>query len=248
MKSLEERKEKILSEFPKLRSIPADKFPQHIFIIPDGNRRYAKKMNRPALWGHQQGFKVALNLLRYFRPLPVKTVTLWGFGSDNWKRDEKEINNLMRIFGFIIDNYLDELIENNSRFVHLGRRDRLPKKVLEKFQMAEEKTKNNTGQIISLAVDFGGEDQNVRTAKKARETNMEIDEESIWKLRDTEGLIKSADLIFRTSETRTSDVGWMNGKHSVLFFLKEKLFPEIVEKDLADAIFYYSETKKNVGA
>ncbi len=247
MKSLEERKERILSEFPKLRSIPADKFPQHIFIIPDGNRRYAKKMNRPTLWGHQQGFKVALNLLRYFRPLPIKTVTLWGFASDNWKRNEKEINNLMRIFGFIIDNYLDELIENNSRFVHLGRRDRLPKKLLQKFQMAEEKTKNNNGQVISLAVDFGGEDQNIRTAKKAREINFEIDEESIWKLRDTEGLIRSADLIFRTSETRTSDVGWMNGKHSVLFFSENKLFPEVTEEDLVEAISYYAQTKRNEG-
>ena len=153
----------------------------------------------------------------------------------------------MRIFGFIIDNYLDELIENNSRFVHLGRRDRLPKKLLQKFQMAEEKTKNNNGQVISLAVDFGGEDQNIRTAKKAREINFEIDEESIWKLRDTEGLIRSADLIFRTSETRTSDVGWMNGKHSVLFFSENKLFPEVTEEDLVEAISYYAQTKRNEG-
>lgn len=248
MTSLTEKKQQILDEFPKLKEIPDDKYPKHIFIIPDGNRRYAKKNGKPTFWGHQAGFKVAINLLRYFRPLPIKTVTLWGFSSDNWKRDEKEINNLMRIFGFIIDNYLDELMENNSRFIHLGRRDRLPKKLLEKIEYAEKKTKNNDGQIICLALDFGGEDQNIRTAKKAKETDFEIDEETIWKIRDTGGLIRSADLIFRTSETRTSDVGWMNGKHTVLYFATDKFFPEITEKDLANAIKYYADTKRNEGA
>lgn len=250
MKSLEERREEIFKEFPKLRTIPHEKFPQHIFIIPDGNRRYAKKHGKPELWGHQAGFKVAIKLLRYFRPLPIKTVTLWGFGADNWKRDKKEIDNLMRIFMYIIDNYLDELIENNSRFIHLGRKDRLPKKLLEKFEMAEEKTKNNTGQIICLAVDFGGEDQNIRMIEKAMRLlkNEKIDEQTLWKLRDTQGLVKSADLIIRTSETRTSDVGWMNGKHSVLYFITNKLFPEITEQNAADAIVYYSETKRNEGA
>lgn len=249
MKPLEERKQEILEEFPKLKSIPDDKFPQHIFIIPDGNRRYAKKHGKPAFWGHQAGFKVALNLLRYFRPLPIKAVTLWGFASDNWKRDEKEINNLMRIFGLIIDKYLDELMENNSRFIHLGRKDRMPKKLIEKFEMAETKTKENSGQIICLAVDFGGEDQNVRMIEKARKLpeKENIDEANIWKLRDSHGLVKSADLIFRTSETRTSDVGWLNGKHSVLYFLTNKFFPEISEADLAEAIVYFANTKRNEG-
>ena len=250
MKSLEERKKEIFEQFPMLRTIPDEKFPQHVFIIPDGNRRYAKKMGKPVTWGHREGFKIVVKLLRYFRPLPIKTITLWGLGADNWKRSKNEIDNLMRIFVYIIDNYLDELIENNSRFIHLGRKDRLPKKLLDKFEMAEEKTKTNTGQIICLAVDFGGEDQNVRMIKKALKLpkNEKIDEQTLWKLRDTKGLVKSADLIIRTSETRTSDVGWMNGKHSVLFFLTNKFFPEVTEQDGADAIVYYSKTKRNEGA
>ena len=92
-----------------LKDLPEDKFPKHILIIPDGNRRYAKKMGKPKYWGHTQGFKTALKLLRFLRNTPVKTVTLWGFASDNWKRDEKEIAGLMKIFGFIVDKYFDEL-------------------------------------------------------------------------------------------------------------------------------------------
>ena len=249
MKSLEERKQEIFREFPKLKTIPDDKFPQHIFIIPDGNRRYAKKHGKPELWGHQAGFRVAVKLLRYFRPLPIRAVTLWGFASDNWKRSEKEIKGLMRIFGFIIDNYLDELMENNSRFIHLGRRDRLPEKLLKKFEMAEKKTKKNTGQIICLAVDFGGEDQNMRMINQAMKLpeNEKIDEQTLWKLRDAEGLVKSADLLIRTAETRTSDVGWINGSHTVLYFLEDKLFTEISEQDFTDSLIYYSETKRNEG-
>jgi undecaprenyl diphosphate synthase len=249
MKPLEVSKAEIFKKFPKLASIPENKYPQHIFIIPDGNRRFAKKHGKSELWGHQKGFKTALELLRYFKPLPIKTITLWGFAHDNWKRDKKEVNHLMKIFGLIIDKYLNELMENNSRFIHLGRKDKMPQALLKKFNKAQEKTKNNTGQIIALAVDFGGEDQNVRSFIKAKDLpkDFELNEETIWKLRDSEGLIRSADLIIRTSETRTSDVGWINGKHSVLYFLKDKLFPEITEEDVADAIYYYSEAKKNEG-
>lgn len=249
MKSLEEKKEEIFKNFPTLAKIPPDKFPQHIFIIPDGNRRFAKKHGKPAVWGHTKGFQVALNLLRFFRPLPIDAVTLWGFASDNWKRSPREINHLMRIYGLIIDRHLNEMMEYNSRFLHLGRRDRIPQKLLEKFQLAEEKTKKNTGQIVSIAVDFGGENQDLRVIEKARKLpkNEKVSEETLWKLRDGKGVIRSAQLLIRTSETRTSDVGWINGKHTVLYFLPKKLFPEITEKDVADAIYYYSETKRNEG-
>jgi len=247
MKTLEEQKREIFKKSPKLAEIPEDKFPQHIFIIPDGNRRFARQNNKPTLWGHQKGFKVAIELLRYFRPLPIRAVTLWGFAADNWKRSPLEITHLMKIYGLIIDNYLDELMENDSRFIHLGRKDRIPPWLLEKFEMAEGKTKNNKGQIVCLAVDFGGEDQNVRTANAARKLKKDVDKDSIWELRDTKGIVKSADLIIRTSEMRTSDVGWINGSHSVLYFLPNKLFPEVVIQDVADAIYSYSQTKKNEG-
>src|SRR3989344_269021 len=249
MKSLEKRREEIFEQFPKLAKIPPEQFPQHIFIIPDGNRRYAKKHGKSEAWGHSAGFRVVVKLLRYFRPLPIRAVTLWGFASDNWNRSDTEINNLMQIFGFLIDNYLEELKENNNRFIHLGRRDRIPKKLLNKIKKAEEETKNNPGQIICLALDFGGEDQAIRMVDNTRNLpkNKPITEETLWKLRDSQGLIRSADLIIRPSETRTSDVGWINGRHTVLYFLPNKLFPEISEQDFADSLIYYSKVKRNEG-
>lgn len=239
-----------LKDFPELKSIPKDNYPQHVFIIPDGNRRYAKKKGKPKFWGHKEGFNVAIKLLRYFRPLPIKVITLWGLASDNFKRGKDEIENLMGIFELIIDKYLKELIENDSRFIHLGRKDRIPERLLNKIKHAEEITKNNKGQIICLALDYGGTDQDLRVLEKVKKLNedVELNEELLWKLRDSEGLIRSADLIIRTSETRTSDAGWLNGKNSVLYFLPDKYFPEIVEKDLVNAIIYYSNTIRNEGA
>ena len=230
-----------------LKNIPEDKFPKHIFIIPDGNRRYAKKMGKSKYWGHTQGFKTAIKLLRFLRQYPVKTVSLWGFSSDNWKRDEKEISGLMKIFGLIIDKYLDEILKDKGRFIHLGRKDRLPKNLLKKIAYAENKTKENSERIVALALDFSGEDQNIRTLEKAKKIKGKVDEETLWELRDSGGTVRSADLIFRTSETRTSDVGWINGKHTVLYFLPNKFFPETTEEDIANAIVYYASTKRNEG-
>lgn len=241
------RKSKNFREkYKELKNIPDSFYPNHLFIIPDGNRRFAKKHGRSSYWGHSQGFKLMVRIMRNLKDLPIATVGFWGFSADNWKRNKVEIAGLMKIFSNLIDGYIDELNTDNRRFVHLGRKDRLPEKLLKKIDYAEELTKDNTGQIVALALDFGGTDQELRVLKKAKKLN-KIDEESLWKLRDSNGLVRSAQLIFRTSETRTSDVGWLNGKHSVLYFLPNKFFPEVDESDLIKSIVYYSKTRHNEG-
>ena len=244
-----QQKSNFRERFEALKSLPDSSFPTHLFIIPDGNRRYAKANGKPTFWGHQKGFDVMVQILRNLKDLPITVVGFWGFSADNWKRDEKEISALMRIFARLIDNYIDEIHQDNRRFIHIGRRDRLPQNLVKKIEAAEEKTRNNSGQIVCLALDFGGEDQNVRMIEKARtkDKDLEMNEENLWQLRDSQGIVRSADLIFRTSETRTSDVGWINGKHSVLYFLPDKLFPQISEQEIVNSIVFYSKTKRNEG-
>lgn len=239
----------LLEDFPELKLIPADKYPNHIFIIPDGNRRYAKKHKKPTFWGHKKGFETAIRIIRKLRSTPVKVIGLWGFSSDNWKRNEKEVKALMLIFEFLIDTYLQEFIDNNCRFVHIGRKDRLPKKLLKKIENAEKITQENDGQILCLALDFGGEDQLIRMFEQAARIKPKtIDSDFINNLKDSGGLIPSADLIIRTSETRTSDVGWINGRHSVLYFIPDKLFPEVSDIDVKDSIEYFYNTGRREGA
>ncbi len=250
MISLGKKKTSIYEEFPELKSIPAEQFPEFIFIIPDGNRRYAKELGHPVIWGHKKGFDKIIEILRAVRPLPVKIMGFWGFSSDNWKRNEIEIKGLMGIFELMLTKYLPELHENNCRFIHLGRKDRLPKKLVDRITAAEEKTKNNTGQIVVAALDFGGEDQMLRMLEKVKtlDKNTQLTPELMHSLRDGNGVIPSADLFIRTSEIRTSDVGWLNGKNTVLYFLPKTYFPAITLKDIVDGINFFVHTQRRQGA
>lgn len=242
--------EDIYEKFPQLKNIPADKFPGFLFIIPDGNRRYAKEKGQPALWGHKKGFDVMIKLLRMLRYTPVKIVGFWGFSSDNWQRNEKEIEGLMGIFELMMSKHLGELMENNAKLVHIGRKDRLPKRLVDKIKDAEEKTKNNTGQILVIALDFGGDDQMIRMVEKAKklDKNTVVTPEVLYSLRDGGGLIPPTDLIIRTSEIRTSDVGWLNGKPTVLYFIPGKYFPQMDESDVFKGIEFFVNTKRRQGS
>ena len=236
--------------FPALQNIPTEKFPKHIFIIPDGNGRWAKQKGKHALEGHTKGAEITKKILHALSDLQeVSVVTLWGFSSDNWKRSKEEVHGLMFILKQKVKETLHEVATTGRRFIHLGRKDRIPKDLLKILEKAEEKTKNNMGQIIGLAIDFGGEDQAVRTIKLAKENpRVAITKDSLWQFRDGKGIIKSADLLIRTSgEKRTSDIGWLNGAQTELYFI-DKYFPDITTSDIVDAIVAFSKRERRLGA
>lgn len=253
----------IFDRYPALKEIPKDRFPQHVFIIPDGNRRSAAQSEQEPLAGHQSGLQKTLEVLRLMQELPVRIVTLWGFSADNWKRPEDEIPGLMDLFDKNIHLNLPELIGYNARFVHLGRTDRMPQELARTLKEAEERTKDNTGQIVCVAIDFGGQDHSQRiiqsaakeaviTARKHPEMTPEeiaesFTQQKVINLSDTSGLIPPADLIIRTSERRTSDVGWINGPQTELFFI-DKLFPNLAEKDIVEAMVYFSQINRRLGS
>lgn len=256
-------KQNIFERFPVLKTIPEDRFPKHVFIIPDGNRRYAKRLGEESLSGHEKGIQTTLNLLRSMRELPIDIVTLWGFSSDNWQRPDEEKSGLMTLFEGNIELNLPELIGQDARFVHLGRKDRIPSWLAETLRNAEEKTKNNNGQTVCVAIDFGGKDHEERVAKDLfslgvmigrQNSQLPIDQISAIANRDllnilydTHGTIPPADLIIRTSEQRTSDVGWINGTQTELFFLPDKFFPELNEKDIVNAMVYFAKRERRLG-
>lgn len=245
------KKMTIYQAYPMLQDIEKNKFPHHIFIIPDGNGRWAKEHNTFITAGHKKGFEVAEKIMRELSQIKeIKIVTMWGFSADNWKRNEKEIEGLMYIFIQVLKKVLKEFNETNRKFVHIGRKDRMPKKLFDLMQKAEKETKNNTGQIMCLALDFSGEDQFIRMIDKARsiDTDIPTTKELVNSLKDANGLIPSADLLIRTAnEKRTSDVGWLNGISTELFFI-DKLFPDISTKDIVDAIVDFSKRERRFGA
>jgi len=240
----------IFDEFPQLKTIPLEKFPGNIFIIPDGNGRWAKSKNLPVTAGHEAGYRVTEKILTALSHVPqITAVGFWGFASDNWKRSTEEIRGLMHIFSFVLAKHIDSIKKRNGVFVHLGRKDRLPEKLIKQLQKAEADTAANSGQIVYVAIDFGGEDQMVRMLEQAKTLSQstEITKESLWDLRDGKGKVRSADLLIRTSgEKRTSDVGWLNGASTELYFI-DKYFPDVTVGDIVDAIVDFSKRERRFG-
>jgi len=240
----------LYDQFPALKQIPEEKFPKHILIIPDGNGRWAKEHNIFVTAGHKKGAEVVEKILDDISQIQaIKAVTLWGFAADNWKRSTDEVKGLMFLLKYKIKNTIKKLKARNGRFIHLGRKDRMPQDLREILEREENNTKKNTGQILSLAIDFGGEDQNIRMIQQARQipSNIPISQDVLWQLRDGHGIVKSADLLIRTSgEKRTSDIGWLNGVSTELYFI-EKFFPDITIEDIVDAIIDYAKRERRFG-
>lgn len=244
-------KQSIFERYPILTTIPKDKFPKHVVIIPDGNGRWAQQEDKFVLHGHKKGAEVIKTVLRDMADLhDIAIVTLWGFSADNWKRSEKEVKGLLFLIQKQIEETIAEVKERKNRFFHLGRKDRIPASLLKIIDTAEKETANNPGQIICIAVDFGGEDQELRIIEAARNLSKDIPitKELLWQLRDGHGLIPPADLLIRTAgEKRTSDIGWLNGAPTELYF-SEKFFPDATTDDIIAAIVDFSQRERRLGA
>lgn len=236
------------SVLDSLRNAPPEVFPEHVLIIPDGNGRWARRFSRLPFYGHRKGFEILKEVLRELLNLPVKTVTVWGFSSDNWKRSQREVSGLMGLYERGINETLEELKEKKLRFVHIGRRDRLPESLVKTIEKAEKETRENTYKNFCIAIDFGGQDQEIRMMEKILKLpkNTKINIELIKKLRDSGGLIPPADLIIRTSgEQRTSDLGWLSQNSE--FYSIEKLLPETNTQDFLEAIVDYTKRDRRFG-
>lgn len=225
--------------------------PNHLVLIPDGNRRWARARGLHTLQGHKAGFDRALELGRLARSWGIHTVTLWGFSSENWDRTEEEISYLMKLYHRIINNYLKEAQENNVRLIHLGRKDRLPASLIKKIADAEAKTKNNTKYVANLALDYGGQDDIVRAVKKMIEAGVtpeKVNTQLIDSYLDTyDQPYPNPDLIVRTSaEQRTSGILLWQSHYAEMYW-EESHFPDLSPEKLKAAILDYSRRRRRFG-
>ncbi|MEX2013199.1 MAG: polyprenyl diphosphate synthase [Candidatus Levyibacteriota bacterium] len=261
-KAPEPSPQSVWERFPELKEIPVDRFPKHIFIIPDGNRRSARERGQESIEGHVAGYRKVMEVLEVMHELPVDMVTIWAFSDHNWGRPESEKANLMSLFGTALTENTPKFMENNVRFTTIGRKDRIPKELAEKFERTEELTKENTGQTVCIAIDFGGEDHEERVVKQSvidgvalGRDNPELtpeeiadlfDQKKIRSFYDGEGKIPAADLIMRTSEKRTSDPGFLEGAETELWFIDEYL-PNSEVQDFINGIVYFASVERRFG-
>src|SRR4030066_2442142 len=233
-------------------TLPKDtKVPDHVVIIPDGNRRWARARGLHTLQGHKKGFETAVILGRTAREWGIHTVTLWGFSTGNWDREQKEVSYLMKLYGKLVDNYLDEAIQNEVRIYHLGRKDRLPKVLLKKLDYAEEKTKNFDKYIMNIAIDYGGRDEIVRAVKRMIKDGIkeeDVNEQMFSNYLDTRNQpYPNVDLMIRTSgEQRTSGCMLWQSEYNEYYFA-DCHFPDFGPEKFKEAILDYSRRRRRFG-
>ena len=229
------------------------KMPKHIAIIMDGNRRWAKKRNLPTKLGHKQGAETLKKLARYANKIGLGYLTVYAFSTENWKRTEEEVNALMTLLQNYLEDFAKEADTENIVIRVLGDRKPLSDKLNEKIDEAIERTKNNTGTIFNIALNYGGRDEIVHATKTIAEKvkNGEIDvddinEELVSKCLYTGG-IPDPDLLIRTSgEIRLSGFLPWQSVYSEFYFI-DKLWPDFTSDDLDEAIKVYSSRKINIG-
>ena len=129
---------------------------KNVAIIMDGNGRWASMRGLPRTAGHLQGTKNIRNITIAANDMGLKSLTLYAFSTENWKRDAKEVEYIMRLPGKFFEEYIDELVENNVKICLIGERNRLPEYALTPIEMAEKRTENNTGLLLNLCLNYGG--------------------------------------------------------------------------------------------
>ncbi|OGM28057.1 di-trans,poly-cis-decaprenylcistransferase [Candidatus Woesebacteria bacterium RIFCSPLOWO2_01_FULL_39_61] len=227
------------------------KVPNHVAIIPDGNRRWARARGLNTLKGHKAGFERAVDIAKAARDIGIHTMTLWGFSTENWDRTEEEINYLMKLYHKLLDDYLKEAHKDKVRIHHLGRKDRLPTSLIKKIENAESETKNYSKYIANIGLDYGGQDdilRSVQTIIKAGIPAEKVDADLFTKYTDLHDQpYPYVDLMIRTSgEQRTSGFLLWQSAYTEYYWENDH-FPDFTPEKLKAAVLDYSRRRRRFG-
>ena len=225
---------------------------KHVAIIVDGNRRWAKKRGMKPQEGHYKGFTNLENLVDYVFSKGVKILSVYAFSTENFSRAKDEVDYLMDLFAVAFKKYFEKQNKKNVKIVFSGRREPLPDKVLKMIDEITEKTKDNTGPIFNICVNYGGRPEIVDTTKKICEMvkNGEISIDDIDEDLFTKNLyqdLPAIDLMIRTSgELRLSNfLLWQNAYAE--FYFPEIEFPGFDEKEFDKALEVFDKRNRRFG-
>jgi undecaprenyl diphosphate synthase len=220
----------------------------HLGLILDGNRRWAKANGLPIFQGHAKGYDNLKTIIKEAINHSIKYVSAYIFSTENWERSEKEVGYLMNLALKIATKDIKELHEDNVRVIFVGSRDRISKKLLTAIDKAEKLTKDNTAITVGLCFNYGGQSEIVDTANKA----LEKYGDSRLDKKDFEQLLYSKDfpdldMIIRTSgEMRLSGFMLYKAAYAELFF-NDKFWPDFDKNDLKQAIDEYKKRTRRFG-
>lgn len=238
---------------PLFSAISWETLPRHVAIIMDGNGRWAKGRGMLRTAGHTAGVKVLKNILKTAIGLELHALTVYAFSTENWKRPRPEVDFLMKLFSEYLMKELREMHEDNVRIHFIGRYEGLPTSLQKEMHEAEELMKDNTGVIFNVAINYGGQDELLRTmqslAARAKTGEIEpatIDEAMVEDTLDTAGS-GPVDLLIRTSgDQRISNFLLWQTAYAEFYFTK-KSWPEFMPEDFVTAIQSFEGRDRRFG-
>ncbi len=223
--------------------------PKHLGFILDGNRRWARQHSLPEFDGHLAGYNALREVIEGCFEMGVPYVTVYAFSTENWKRDKREVSNLMKLATRAVTSDLKRFVDRDIRVRYAGRREGIGKKLLAGVEKAEEATRRLTGGTLLLCFNYGGQQEIVDAARQCVADGLiadELTEEAIAeRLYVPEA--PPIDLIVRTSgEQRLSNFMLWRAAYSELLFLK-KYWPDMTKQDVTDIIKEYNRRQRRFG-
>jgi len=228
------------------------KLPNHIAIIMDGNGRWAKQRNKNRIYGHNQAKKSVKECVEYCVEHKIKFLSLFTFSTENWNRPKLEVKGLMKLLNIVIKDEINHLIEQNIKIKVIGDISKIPKKTEINLTKAIDKTKNNSGLTLILAINYSGKWDILNATKKIlidkNQIDLKIFNDNIFENYLTTANIPEPELIIRTSgEHRISNFYLWQAAYSELFFI-DILWPDFNKKELNNVIFEFQNRKRRFGS
>jgi undecaprenyl diphosphate synthase len=228
------------------------KIPSNVAIILDGNGRWAKKRGLPRNVGHYMGAKNLVSLVKECDSLGIKSLIVYAFSTENWKRPKNEVDYLMNESVLEIDKNIDSIDKGNIKINFIGRKDRIYSNTLKMMELLENITENKTGLNLIVCFDYGGRYELTEACKKIcskvlnKKINIsDINEDLISK--NLYSSINEVDLLIRTSgEQRLSNFLLWQVSYSEMYFTKVH-FPSFNKKELYKALISFQNRKRRFG-
>ena len=230
-------------------NIPADKLPQHVAMIMDGNGRWALSRGLPRLAGHKAGTENLRRVIRASAKFGIKYLTIYAFSTENWGRPPEEVRGLMYILEDVIDRELAELHKEGVQLRHIGRLERLAPSIQKKVLHAIEITKDNNRLVVNVAFNYGGRDEIVNAIQNIMKDGIPVEEvtdELVSRYLYTAG-VPDPDLIIRTSgELRVSNFLIWQAAYSE-WYVTPTYWPDFDEKEYRRALEIFAGRDRRYG-
>lgn len=236
-----------------LGEIASQALPRHVAIIMDGNGRWAEQRGKIRVFGHKSGVKSVRNAVSFAARLGLKSLTLFAFSSENWRRPESEVSALMELFMHVLGREVKKLHQNNICLRIIGERSRFSGRLQEKIAAAEALTSQNSGMVLNIAANYGGRWDITQAAKavmaevQAGQLAAEaVSEADLSRHMSTNGL-PDVDLLIRTGgDHRISNFLLWQAAYAELFFTPV-LWPDFDEMVFSEAIASFASRERRFG-